>query len=237
MSVVGKRVIWVGPVDGANDKPLNVEGVALSAAILPGTILRQEATGLNTSSTPFDVPQLLIVADKDQQRTASVDDAWTIAENMVAIQPRSGEFMNVLVAPTQDIALRGEPLFRTTAGLLTKRNTEVASTTIVNAGTGYVGTEVVTMSGGTGTDATITISTVDGGGEILTFVQTTQGDYSVFPTNPVASTSDMSGMDATFNLTPEFVDAEPGEAVAYSDEIIDTTGGPATGTLVRVRIA
>lgn len=154
MSVIGKRVIFVGPADGANHKPLNVEGVCLDA-MLPGTVVAQSSTGLATSAaaaTAFS--QQFLVADKDQQRTKSVDDVWTVSENMVAIAPRSGEFVNVLVAATQDITSRGIPLSRNGSGLLA--------------------------------------------------IALTDGTHDI---------------------------------VGYSDEIVDTTGGPAGGTLVCVRVA
>ena len=38
MSVKGKRKIWVGPADGANCKPLIVEGLAVDA-ITPGSLV------------------------------------------------------------------------------------------------------------------------------------------------------------------------------------------------------
>lgn len=118
MSVIGKRTIYVGPADGANHKPLNVEGEAL-AAIAPGTVVESVATGLQVNANAATVfGQELLVADKDQQRTKSVDDAWTINENMVAIQARSGEFLNVLVATGQAITARGTPLSLNGAGLL-----------------------------------------------------------------------------------------------------------------------
>jgi len=116
MSVIGKRVIYVGPADGANHKPLNVEAIA-KAAILPGT-----PVSLAADSTGFEVAtagdNLFLVADKDQQRSRSVDDAWTTGENMVAIQPRSGEFVNVLVETGQAL-VRGTPLTMGTTGLTT----------------------------------------------------------------------------------------------------------------------
>ena len=117
MSTKGKRVIYVGPADNANHKPLNVEGVAV-AAVAPGTVLKQTTSGLDANdivATTFG--EQLIVADKDQQRSKSVDDAWTINENMVAIAPRSGEFLNALVATGQTLE-RGSPLSRNGAGLL-----------------------------------------------------------------------------------------------------------------------
>lgn len=117
MSTKGKRVIYVGPADDANHKPLNIEGIAV-AATAPGTVMKQTTAGLaanDIAATQFG--EQLIVADKDQQRSKSVDDAWTINENMVAIAPRSGEFLNVLVATGQTLE-RGSPLSRNGAGLL-----------------------------------------------------------------------------------------------------------------------
>jgi len=117
MSLLGKRVIWVGPADGSNAKPLNIEGVAV-AAIAPGTILKRTAAGLDANdvaATTFG--EQLIIADKDQQRSLSVDDAWTISENMVGIALRSGEFANALVATGQTL-ISGDPLSRNGAGLL-----------------------------------------------------------------------------------------------------------------------
>lgn len=110
MSTVGKRVIYVGPADDANHKPLNVEGVALTA-VLPGTVMKRTASGLDASDIAATVfGNQLLVADKDQQRTRSVDDAWTLNENMVAIAPRSGEFLNVLVASGENITIPGTAL-------------------------------------------------------------------------------------------------------------------------------
>lgn len=117
MSVTGKRTIFVGPADGANHKPLNVEGKAL-AALAPGTILQQVATGLQANAVAAIIfGHQLLVADKDQQRSRSVDDAWTINENMVGIAPRSGEFVNALVVTGQALIV-GTPLARNGAGLL-----------------------------------------------------------------------------------------------------------------------
>ncbi len=114
---IGKRTIFVGPADGANHKPLNVEAVAV-AATTPGTVLSKSAAGFAASAVAATVfGQLPLIADKDQQRSLSVDDDWTIAENMVAIQPRSGEFLNVLVVTAQDLEI-GTALTRNGAGLL-----------------------------------------------------------------------------------------------------------------------
>ena len=117
MSTKGKRVIFVGPADGSNHKPLNIEGVAI-AATAPGTVLKQLGTGLAANDIDATVfGEQLIVADKDQMRTRSVDTAWTIAENMVAIATRSGEIINVLVATGQTLII-GSPMSRNGEGLL-----------------------------------------------------------------------------------------------------------------------
>ena len=114
MSVSGKRVIYVGPADGATHKPLNIEGVATEAGILPGSVLDFAAAdaGLelaDDAATLFG--KLSMVADKDQMRSLSVDTAWTLNENMVGIQPRSGEFVNVLVVTGQAL-VKGTALAR-----------------------------------------------------------------------------------------------------------------------------
>ncbi len=117
MSAKGKRVIYVGPADGSDHKPLNIEGVAVTG-MLPGTFLKQTTAGLAVNNIAAIIfGEQFIIADKDQQRSKSVDDAWTINENMVAITPRSGEFVNALVATTQTLE-RGSPLARNGAGLL-----------------------------------------------------------------------------------------------------------------------
>ena len=117
MSSIGKRTIFVGPADGSNHKPLNIEGVAV-AAVAPGTVLKRLTTGLDTNDIAAIIfGEQLIVADKDQQRSKSVDDAWTINENMVAIAPRSGEFINILVVTGQTL-IAGSPMARNGAGLL-----------------------------------------------------------------------------------------------------------------------
>ena len=117
MSDKGKRTIFVGPADGSNHKPLNIEGIAV-AATAPGTVLKRLTTGLAANDIAAIIfGEQLIVADKDQQRSKSVDDAWTIDENMVAIAPRSGEFVNILVVTGQTLIV-GSPMARNGAGLL-----------------------------------------------------------------------------------------------------------------------
>ena len=144
MSAIGKRVIYVGPADGSNHKPMNVEGVA-TEAVPPGSVLHFAAAsaGLelaDDAATVFGKP--LMVADKDQQRSRSVDTAWTVDENMVGILPRSGEFLNVLVITAQALVV-GTALTRlaATPGALTIAATDGTEEILCYAD------EIITTSG------------------------------------------------------------------------------------------
>ena len=121
MSTIGKRLIWIGPADGANAKPSNDEGVATQSGILPGMVVIQAAASAGFEKSDVAGTQVgnpVYVADKDQMRAKSVDDAWTISENMVAILPRSGDYFNVLVVTAQALVV-GSPLARSaTDGVL-----------------------------------------------------------------------------------------------------------------------
>jgi hypothetical protein len=109
MSVKGKRLIYVGPADGSvNKAPLTTEGIATEASILPGSVVHYAAAsaGLelaDDAATVFGKP--LMVANKDEFNSASVDTAWTINETMIAIKPRSGEFLNVSVITAQALVV------------------------------------------------------------------------------------------------------------------------------------
>ena len=117
MSTIGKRVIYVGPADSANSKPLTVEGEATEAGILPGAVVDYAAASaglelMDDAATVFGKP--LLVANKDEHASESVDTAWTINENMIAIKPRSTEMLNVLVITAQAL-VRGTALTRSAA--------------------------------------------------------------------------------------------------------------------------
>lgn len=112
-SVRGKRVIFVGPADDADHKPLAIEGIA-TEAILPGSILGFAAAsaGLELSDAAATVfGEVPVVADKSQLPSRQIDEAWGIGETMAAIQPRSGEFVNVLVITGQAL-VKGTALAR-----------------------------------------------------------------------------------------------------------------------------
>lgn len=118
MSVLGKRVIYAGPAESGECQPLTVEGIALDA-MLPGTVVSIAATGLQTSAVAATVfGQLLLVADKDELRTRAIDEARVVGDSMQAIQGRSGEYLNVLVAAGNNITTRGTALSRNGAGKL-----------------------------------------------------------------------------------------------------------------------
>ena len=73
------------------------------------------SSDLDIDAVVFGEP--LLIADKDQLRSKSVDDVWLAGENMVGILPRSGEIINALVATGQTLIV-GSPLARNGSGLL-----------------------------------------------------------------------------------------------------------------------
>ena len=77
-------------------------------------------------------------------------------------------------------------------------NGSLQSATVVAGGTGYDNADILTVTGGTGTAATLNIVT-DGSGVIISAGVQSAGEYSVDPTNPVSHTGG-SGSSATFNL-------------------------------------
>ena len=77
-------------------------------------------------------------------------------------------------------------------------------TSLALAGSGYVLGDVLTVVGGTGTAATLTVSGVNATGGITSAALTTPGAYTVAPTNPVSVTGG-TGTGATVNLATGLV--------------------------------
>jgi hypothetical protein len=74
------------------------------------------------------------------------------------------------------------------------------SATVSAGGSGYVVGEILTVVGGTNTVAAVlTVATVSGTA-VATVNITTSGTYTASPTNPAATTSNLSGTGATFTL-------------------------------------
>ena len=102
--------IHVISASGKN-KSLYRGGIALGV-IRPGTILKEVPGGFTLNDTlPTVFGEQLIVADQDRQRSKSIMEDWTIDENMVAILPRSGEFINIRVEQGSSLE-RGSPMSR-----------------------------------------------------------------------------------------------------------------------------
>ena len=78
-------------------------------------------------------------------------------------------------------------------------NSAVVTAKLVSAGTGYTVADVLTISGGTGTSAQITVDAVNGGA-ITAFTVTNRGSYSVLPTYTPATVTGGTGTTATFYL-------------------------------------
>lgn len=112
----------------------------------------------------------------------------------------SGTNDNYTVKPTVSIAAPSLPGGVQATAEVTSMG--VASASVVAAGSGYTNGDVLTLVGlGTGTAATITVATVDTGGEILTFSVTTDGVYSTVDDVTALSVTGGTGNSATFDVT------------------------------------
>ena len=77
-------------------------------------------------------------------------------------------------------------------------NGAVISATVAGGGSGYTVSDTLTVVGGTGTAATLTVTSVNAGA-VTGISVATAGNYTVAPTNPVSVTGG-TGTGATFNL-------------------------------------
>lgn len=91
----------------------------------------------------------------------------------------------------------------TATGTLTLR---AASAVVAVGGTNYVQGDILTVVGGTSSQAaTFTVATVDGGtGAVLTVTPLVRGSYTALPTNPASTTDNsVAGAGATLTVTWE----------------------------------
>ncbi len=114
-----KNRIWAGPGDYGNQKPLLVEGIAVSA-LQPGTICAQVAAGLNVSSAAATdaLAEVLVVKEIGPHRDKTIADSWDVGDTAEAIRVRSGEFVNAVVASGNNILNKGVALTLNGAGKL-----------------------------------------------------------------------------------------------------------------------
>ena len=120
-----KNLVYVGPADDANHKPLHVEEIALEADIAPGMLLGVTAAGFSKSpaiATVFGKQPFF--ADKNFLQGGSITEPWAISNSMVAIHARSGEFINAMVAASTAITTRGMPLASVGDGTLAIATTD-----------------------------------------------------------------------------------------------------------------
>tara|TARA_R110000772_G_scaffold67595_2_gene150096 strand:- start:1364 stop:1804 length:441 start_codon:yes stop_codon:yes gene_type:complete len=93
---MAKRKIWAGPADGANCKPLIVEGLIVDN-FAAGELLVQSASGLATTALASTVlgQECLIAHEIGASIGGTIDTLATVGDTGQAIAVRSGEFVNV----------------------------------------------------------------------------------------------------------------------------------------------
>ena len=103
------NTIWVGPADGANKKPLCIEGTA-GGAIRAGALVSVVGNEITASAADGKaVVELVIAREIGEMFGKTIDDQWATGDHVIAVKPRSGEFFNVRVAAGQAI-VRGSAL-------------------------------------------------------------------------------------------------------------------------------
>lgn len=108
---MAKHKIYLGPADSASYHALRVEGLA-DDAILPGSLVKRTATGLATSdkaATAFD-SEVIVAEEYGAHVDHGVDDTYTVGDTALAVDVRSGEFVNVRVATGNNILSKGTGL-------------------------------------------------------------------------------------------------------------------------------
>lgn len=78
---------------------------------------------------------------------------------------------------------------------------QVGTATVAAGGTGYVLGDVLTIPGGNGVPAQLTVTGVDGGGAVTVVAVTFAGNYSDFPVTSAVAATGGNGSGAKFNLT------------------------------------
>lgn len=125
-----RNVIYAGPADSGFSHAQVLEGPALSAATLPGTLMVESATGFTDSTAAATLAgQRALFADKNSLQARRIDEAWTQNDTMAVLLGRPGELFNVRVAAAQDITSAGVAL--TSNGDGTLKIAAVATDTII----------------------------------------------------------------------------------------------------------
>ena len=108
---MSRNKIWLGPADGSNAKALLVEGAAVDA-IVPGSLVVRSASGLATSGLAATVfnSETIVAQEQGSHVGAVITDAYTIGETAKGVKARSGEFLLVRVAASQNITSKGVAL-------------------------------------------------------------------------------------------------------------------------------
>lgn len=101
----------------------------------------------------------------------------------------------------------------------------------------YAAADTVTITGGTGTAAVVTVDTVDANGAILTYTLTSAGDYTALPTLlDLPSTTSGAGTGALWDISALKINTvtvtEQGTGYQSVPTVTDTPDGNATLTAV-----
>lgn len=167
------------------------------------------------------------MSTKQRRRRRSNDHVHGLVGNL---QPQAGGF-----TPGDDHAtdlIPDAPLIEitSTGTYAVVEDKELEGAALSGGGTGYTDNDVLTLVGGTGTAATVTVDGVTAGViDALDATPTTRGDYSVDPTSPAGVTGGSGGDDALVTFT---LQAKDWQVTRASGSFI--TDGFVVGMRVRI---
>jgi hypothetical protein len=108
---MAKRKIYLGPIDSGLNGPLTVEGLVVDA-FTAGELLVQTSSGLATSTIAATVfnSECLVASEISESEEGLITTPYTVGDTAAAIAVRSGEFVNAVVAASQNITSKGTAL-------------------------------------------------------------------------------------------------------------------------------
>jgi len=154
---------------------------------------RTSGAGVTLVST---VPVKVTVVDKNNTPIQYVQTSVHLSSNNTEVL-NSDTNSSGVVSGTLDSTLAPASCYIRTRK--STANSSAQSAAVVAGGTGYTLNDILTVTGGTGTSATLKVTGVTGG--VINAVKIHYGgSYTVDPSNPVSVTGG-TGSGATFNLT------------------------------------